>query len=147
MDTHPNELNNQALNNSPIGAPPTLWNPTAAGNWSLLFTPVFGSSLIFMNWKALGQEDRIGSSRIWIVVSILVFILQIVWMPLLGFPYLLLWYFVSVKEQTKYVDERWKNEYPKRSWLYPLLIGFGSTFILFVVSFVVGALRWILMQQ
>jgi heme/copper-type cytochrome/quinol oxidase subunit 2 len=148
MDANSDELSStHTLDNSPIEVPPALWNPTAAGNWSLLFTPIFGSCLVFLNWKALGQEDKISSSRIWLIISILVFLTQIIWIPLLGFPYLLIWYFVFVKEQVKYVDERWKNEYPRRSWLYPLLMGLSGIFVLFVMSFIIGLIRGLLMQQ
>lgn len=32
----------------------TLWNPNAAVNWSVLFTPIFGAWIQAKNWKALG---------------------------------------------------------------------------------------------
>ena len=36
------------------GSAPTLWNPSAAANWSLIFTPAFGSDYARRPWgKAL----------------------------------------------------------------------------------------------
>lgn len=32
-----------------------LWNPNAAANWSLLFTPLFGAYLHMLNWRSLGE--------------------------------------------------------------------------------------------
>ena len=34
---------------------PALWNPTAAGSWSILFSPIFGAYLHMLNWRALFQ--------------------------------------------------------------------------------------------
>ena len=48
-----------------------LWNPNAAANWSLLFTPIFGSYLQFRNWQALGKKDEADNARNWFIFSIL----------------------------------------------------------------------------
>lgn len=37
---------------------PALWSPNAVANWSLVFTPVLGSTLNYLNWKALGEAER-----------------------------------------------------------------------------------------
>ena len=39
-------------------AGPALWNPDAAGAWSLLLTPIFGSVLVRKNWQAIGDEAK-----------------------------------------------------------------------------------------
>ena len=35
-----------------------IWNPDAAANWCLLFSPVFGTWLHMKNWRALGEPER-----------------------------------------------------------------------------------------
>lgn len=40
-----------------------LWNPNAAGLWSLLFTPIFGSIIHMKNWNALGQPEKARASK------------------------------------------------------------------------------------
>lgn len=42
---------------------PPLWNPNAAANWSLLFSPVFGALLQMKNWEALGEDDKALNSK------------------------------------------------------------------------------------
>jgi raffinose/stachyose/melibiose transport system permease protein len=44
----------QPLSNQSYGPAPVLWNPGAAGAWSLIFNPVFGSILVLMNWQMAG---------------------------------------------------------------------------------------------
>ena len=53
------------------GAAPTLWNPNAAANWSLLFSPIFGTWLHMLNWRALGEAERAESAKTWLMVSTL----------------------------------------------------------------------------
>jgi len=102
---------------------PALWNPNAAGNWSLLFTPVFGSFLVWRNWLAIGERQRAG--LVWFIVS-LVMLLPTMAVPGLGLLWLIIWYFGSARGQARQVRERWGNDYPRRPWLVPILIGFGA---------------------
>ena len=46
-------------------AAPALWNPQAAGLWSVLFTWAFGAFLLAKNWKALGNEARVKRCMFW----------------------------------------------------------------------------------
>lgn len=52
--------------------PPPLWNPNAAANWSLLFSPAFGAFLHMKNWQALGQPNKATSAKVWFVLSLVV---------------------------------------------------------------------------
>ena len=99
-----------------------LWNPNAAANWSLLFSPAFGAYLHMKNWEALGDNDKAKSSKSWFISSIILSILG------LGFFVLVAWYFSIGKKQTKYVKEKFGDRYTRKSWGAPLLIGF-SVFI------------------
>lgn len=101
---------------------PALWNPDAAGNWSLLFTPLFGAILGYKNWVAIGDEEQARQAKVWVIVSAIV-VLVILAIPQLGFPYLLVWYFVANRPHAKYVKERWGKDYPRRGWGKPLGIG------------------------
>jgi len=104
---------------------PPLWNPNACGNWSLLFTPVFGSFLVWKNWQAVDQPRGLA----WFVVSVLM-LLPTVIVPGVGLLYLIVWYFASVKPQARFVRERYGNDYPRRGWGKPLLVGFGAYAVL-----------------
>ena len=54
----------QPISDQTQGNVPKLWNPEAAGGWSLIFNPVFGSILVLMNWQALGEREKIRSAQI-----------------------------------------------------------------------------------
>jgi len=101
-----------------------LWNPDAAGAWSLLFTPVFGSILLLKNWRAMGRDDKLTSARVWLIISIIMFLPTFL-VGGIGFIYLIIWYFAWQRPQTRYVKSQWGKEYPRKSWKKPLLIAFG----------------------
>jgi hypothetical protein len=122
-----------------LGAVPALWNPNAAGAWSLLFTPIFGSILLLENWRAIGMDDKVKAARWWLIASALMFIPTMI-LGAVGFIYLIVWYFAWQKPQARFVTERWGSGYPRKSWGKPLLIGFGCWLgFLFLVFLVVGA--------
>jgi hypothetical protein len=140
----------QPLNNQGEGVAPALWNPEAAGAWSLILNPVFGSILVLMNWQALRVAEKVRSAQIWLVVSILVlvgsFFLPTSLLSLVSIGYLLIWYFSAAKPQAKYIRERWGQIYPRRSWLWPLLIAFAILFTFLCLLFVLGMAGEILAQ-
>ena len=105
-------------------AAPRLWNPDAAGVWSVFLTPIFGSTLILKNWQAVGEQPRVKAGRMWLAASILVVIISgnVYWLNLL---YLIAWYFAWQKKQARYVNERWGKDYPRKSWVAPVLIALG----------------------
>ena len=138
------------LGNQSDGTVPVLWNPEAAGAWSLIFNPIFGSILVLMNWQRLGVKDKVRTAQIWVGVSLLV-LLSLFFLPrnlfsTVSLSYLLVWYFASAKPQAKYINERWGKTYPRRSWLWPLLIAFGVLFSLFCLAFVAGMAQGILSE-
>lgn len=141
-----NETSVQPLNDQVQGSTPALWNPEAAGGWSLFFTPIFGSILVLRNWQALGVKEKIRGAQLWLIASIIMVIVQFLVSTPLLFVYLVIWYFASAKSQAKYVREKWGKEYPRKSWLWPLLIGFGTVFAIFVFFFIIGFAQEILSQ-
>lgn len=100
-----------------------LWNPNAAANWSLLLSPAFGAFIHMKNWKALGETEKANSSKIWFIFSIILSLFGI------GFFVLIAWYFSIGKKQIVYVQEKFGENYLRKSWSTPLLIGFGISVI------------------
>ena len=128
-----------------------LWNPNAAANWSLLFTPAFGAYLQMLNWRALNEPERAAKSRGWLLLSIAALGLYILLassnpeseaidglIRLVGMILLISWYFASARKQTQYVKAQLGNAYIKRSWWRPLLIAVALSFALILFSAIVG---------
>jgi len=129
---------------------PALWNPNAAANWSLLFSPVFGAWLQMKNWTALGETQRAASSKAWLIASAVILLGLILvggLMPRSGlksltnpvaFLMLVIWYFANARSQAKWVAERFGADYPRRGWAQPLLWGIGSYIAIIAVAMVLG---------
>jgi hypothetical protein len=130
---------------------PPLWNPNAAANWSLLFTAAFGAWLHARNWEALGEPRRAARSRAWmwaVIAILLAWTLIPLMMPAsaaieagrrtLGLVLLLAWYFVSAREQARFVKERFGAEYPRLGWGRPLLVALGCLVAVMAVTFAIG---------
>ena len=112
--------------NQPDAVAISIWNPNAAANWSLLFSPVFGAWLHAKNWSVLGYEEKAKQSMYWVYGGIAVLILAIL-MPekigrAMGIGYLFGWYFSSAKHQVKHVKEKLNNTYQKKGWTMPICI-------------------------
>ena len=140
-----------SLSNQNQAIAPVLWNPEAAGGWSLIFNPVFGSILVLMNWQALGIKEKIRSSQIWLLLSIIMlvtrFFLPTPFGTAVTISYLLIWYFSAAKPQAKYIKERWGNTYPRRSWLWPLVIAIVALMLLYGSIFFLAFVQAMLSQQ
>lgn len=132
-------------------AAPALWNPNAAGNWSLLFSPAFGAWLHMKNWRALGEPAKAEASKRWIIISLVLIIagsLASGLLPdskaldamsrMLGLVLLITWYFSSGRAQAAYVKQRYGKDYPRRGWGRPLLWAFGALFAFFIVVFAIA---------
>ena len=131
---------------APDGAPP-LWNPNAAANWSLLFSPVFGAWLHMSNWRALGEAAKAEASRRWLIAAMAVLGAQLFvgrfrpsmigWANLVALLWLLAWYFASARGQARLVKERWGRDYPRRPWSRPLLTAVLAFAAWFAIAMVV----------
>jgi hypothetical protein len=133
-DVNPFEPPKAALDGVAVVAEdaPLLWNPDAAGAWSLLFTPVFGSILVRKNWKAIGDEDKAHQGTIWLGVSI-VMLLATLFTGILGFLYIIVWYFAWQRPQAQFIRERWGKDYPRKGWSVALLAALGIYIAVVVV--------------
>lgn len=117
-------------------APPHLWNPSAAVNWSLLFTPVFGAILHMKNWRALGETEKAEICKAWAILNFAIILglsLMAILQPFdsayhghllrnLGLVLLPIWYIGNAREQTGYVKSRFGETYQRRDWLVPSLL-------------------------
>ena len=131
----------------PTSQPLALWNPNAAANWSLLFTPAFGAYLHSRNAEALGRTDEAKANKVWFYVSFAYFGFVFVsgFIPaipdgvfrLAALALLLGWYFSLAKKQIRYVKETYQGGYDRKPWTKPLLIGFGCLICAFMVLFVI----------
>lgn len=101
-----------------------LWNPDAAGAWSLLFTPIFGSILVYKNWKTIGDVEQADKAKKWIYISVFMSVVSAV-VGVLGIIYICTWYFMSQKKQTIYFKNEYGGKYTRKSWKKPLLIAFS----------------------
>lgn len=128
-----------------------IWNPNAASNWSLLFTPAFGSYLHAVNWRNLGEPEKAKSSMGWFYLSIAMLGFYILIGFVMrnpeeadsaargaGFLYLLLWYFSAGRAQAKYVKEKFGSNYSRRSWGRPVFLGVLAITCYVFVSFAVA---------
>ena len=136
--------------------PVALWNPNAAALWSVIFTPVFGAYLHALNWRALGDSERETASMTWVYGGGLMLVLHLLIEVLatghsadsvsqvIGFAFLLAWYFASGHAQAKLVKEKFGHSFPRKPWKQPLLMGlagFGVYIALMVAIGVVIGLR------
>lgn len=128
----------------PFENAPALWNPNAAANWSLLFSPAFGAYLHARNAERLGRHDEAKSNQRWFygsltflavnLVSILVPALSDAPLNLVGLLILIIWYFRVARKQAAFVKKTFGTTYQRRSWAQPLLIGFACLVGVFVIA-------------
>lgn len=128
-----------------------IWNPNAAANWSLIFTPAFGAYLQMLNWRTLGESEKAAESKNWFYAGLgllAVYVLMGIFMGGskaadgmargLGFLFLLVWYFSAGRAQSKYVKEKFGAGYACKPWGKALLLGVASVIAYFAAALVVG---------
>ncbi|MDA1165700.1 MAG: hypothetical protein O3B13_21595 [Planctomycetota bacterium] len=124
-----------------VASEPALWNPNAAGFWSLLLSPVFGAWLHAKNWKSLNEPEKSKRSLYWVYGSVAVFVVSfllpsglsnLIWTALV-----VSWWLGSGNEQHRYVNEHYPD-YRKKRWGTPLSIGGLCVFCLALISYAVG---------
>src|SRR5689334_11131364 len=127
-----------------------IWNPRAAAAWSLLFSPIFGSILYVLNWRALDERRRARGVRTWLFVSLVFYLarmtltsaqlvsakvqpaVDLICMAV-GLVYFIVWYVAAGREQIDYVDTRFQSGYAKRAWARPLLIALLVSILLGII--------------
>lgn len=118
----------------------TLWNPTAAVLWSLLFTPALGAWLVMRNWERLGKPDKARHARWWFAGMFCICLASYIAAAagaLLGREDLAapwwsglvlcgIWCVLSAYPQISHVDDHHGETYARRSWAAPLLIALAA---------------------
>lgn len=152
---HPNHLMNTVLAKpaKPNAPPPALWNPNAAGLWSVLLTPTFGAWLHMKNWQALGDAQKAATSRAWAwgnVAMIVAFAVIGDFLPEstlveaasrgAGIGLLVGWWLSIGRVQKQLVTARYSEAYPRRGWGKPLGTALLVLVALCVLAFMVFAM-------
>jgi hypothetical protein len=138
---------------SSLEAPEAIWNPVATVNWSLPFSPAFGSWLQMLNWQSLGEPELAEISKRWFYASLGMLLLYAVagmafvgnedaYLLLRAVPFLFLvtWYVGSARPHMKYVKERFKEDYNRRPWKKPLLAATGLAVMYIALQVLASAL-------
>ena len=115
---------------------PVLWNPTVAALWSLLLggSPLFGAILVAQNWKRLPDSPPAKATGVWVSAALLLHLASLVLFlaarpgglvvtESLSLALLIAWYFGSCRRQSAYIDRQLQNQYFRRGWQKPLVIG------------------------
>lgn len=124
-----------ALSKDPLPAPElrnkgvSLWNPLAAGCWSLLFSAAFGAYLHSENWKALGEPSKASKALLWGAACIGVYAVAIMVPVVLPLNFFILvgWWFTSGLEQKRLVEQRF-SVYVHRPWAEPVVAAVAAVF-------------------
>lgn len=127
---------------------PALWNPNAAANWSLLFSPAFGAFLHMKNWQALGEPEKAAAAKRWVWIALLFAMgggVLAVMLPdtkgadaisrALAVGMLVTWYLTNGRAHATYVKERFGTAYPRKGWGKPLALALLATAGFFAVVF------------
>ena len=122
---------------------PALWNPNAAINWSVLFSPIFGGLIHAKNWEALGEQEKATTSRRWAWAGIAVFVVALFMKDAGSVPgliYLIAWYFIAGRKQAARVKELYGTSYSRKPWGKVLGIASGILIGVVIVLGIAGAL-------
>ncbi len=137
-------------------ASPPLWNPNAAANWCILFTPAFGAYLHMLNWRALGENDKAAASQRWFYTGVGVLVLYVLMAlmagdkvgdgvsRLIGIIFLLSWYFASAREQARYVKQKFGTDYNRKPWGKALGLAVAALVGYFVLAVILGVIAGLL---
>jgi hypothetical protein len=113
-----------------------LWNPNAAANWSLIFSPAFGAFLHARNAEALGRTREAKANQKWFYATLIFYALLIFTSYIPAIPesstrfialiMLLVWYFRLGAKQIKYVKATCPDGYQRKPWTKPLVIAIAA---------------------
>ena len=113
---------------------PLLWNPNATANWSLLFSPLFSSILIALNYRQLGLKNKSNAALIWGIAVVAITMVSGEFAPIIGFLGLAIWYYGSAKPHIRFVSTNFGGNYIKRRWRKPILYALFISLLLTAVG-------------
>lgn len=125
----------------------SLWNPNAAANWSVIFTPIFGASLLTMNSRAAGDRGRFNWHLGWLMACCVAYCVAMglsvqaaveereSMVPFaVYFGSLLVWYFAACRPEAMRVSGLYRDGSTRRSWLAPVSVGVIGRVILWLLE-------------
>ncbi len=117
-----------------------LWNPNAAANWSVVFTPAFGAYLHSQNWRAMGENAKAEKSMLWVYATLAVVALSMFKEGAYGIAWAILiaWYFLSARGQVAWVKEKFNDSYVKKGWRQPILYAIGAAIAAFIAFTIIS---------
>lgn len=131
--------------------PGPIWNPEAAANWSLPFSPAFGSYLHMLNWRTLGEPEKARAAFVWFLLSLgmlLASLLIVVAYPdspvsgmggrIASFVYLAVWYLTFARRQMEFVKKNYGDGYPRKKWGGALGVGVACLLAYFGAALLIG---------
>lgn len=107
-----------------------LWDPKIAALLCFICTPIFSAYIHTKNWEALGETQKAVQSKKWIFINFLSLVYPF------GILLLPIWYVYMGKQQLEYIEEKFGDQYIKKSWQPPLFIFFGI-FLFLVILFII----------
>jgi len=122
----------------------SLWSPIAIFIWSFFLSPLFGSYLLYRNWKALGKSDIARRSLYWFYGYLGLFIFVFLGVcigneliPMLvgriAFGGLIVWMIKEAAPHVDYVNKNFGKAYERKSILKPLGVFGTCAFLLFLI--------------
>jgi hypothetical protein len=119
------------------GTAPSLWNPDALANWSLLLSPLFGSYLVAENYKAMEKPKEAKGAMDWFYIGTATFLSVLLFSPfglfgvslLIYVTYLFSWFFMSARKQKRVVLSEYGKNYERQPWGKVLAIGVAANIV------------------
>lgn len=124
-----------------------LWNSDIAAVLSWLFFGLcFGALVHAMNWHQLNQRRRVWESMAWAMLPLFsIGVIAVVGGPhgrplpmklivfIVNAALVASWYFISGREQSKFIHSQLQNRYIRKSWASPVIFALTAMFLLFVI--------------
>ncbi|HCI54257.1 MAG TPA: hypothetical protein DE312_13225 [Gallionella sp.] len=131
------EEQSNSAHTSATCAPPSLWNPNALANWSLLLSPLFGAYLVAENYKAMEKASDAKKAMEWFYIGSAVLLSTFLLVPfglfgasmVIYIGYLFSWYFMSARRQNSAVLLKYGKSYERRPWGKVLVIGIAANVV------------------
>jgi hypothetical protein len=91
----------------------------------------FGSLLVALNWRSLGEVRQAKRAMLWFYAALIVFGLELMIpitplrfaiVPLVTIVLLLAWNFAECERQRRLIKRDFANQYERRGWFVPIFV-------------------------
>jgi hypothetical protein len=115
-------------------ARPALWAPKQLGAWVVICSMAFGAFLVARNWQALREPEKARAAWWWFAGSLLLIVIVStflnVFTALMAISYFLLWIFLSLVPQCKFVQTKFGKDFRRK----PVVLAGVLTFLALVMA-------------